>query len=119
MKKLLVLLIAFAMCVSFTACGNKPEDPQDDNQQEAVQQEDGQQKDAEQEPQETAVTDDGISPNLLKSGSVSDIIAAIKGENIGGFSTMAFDRNTFAEVLNAAAADEISAEAKGPDRLAE
>lgn len=123
MKKLLVLLIAFAMCVSFTACGNKPEDPQDDNQQEAVQQEDGQQKDVEQEPQETVVADDEIRADLLKTGNVSDIMAAIGADNIGDFSTMAFDRNTFADLLNAAAADEISAEdaknAGAPENLSE
>ena len=123
MKKLLVLLIAFAMCVSFTACGNKPEDSQHDNQSETMEQEDVQQQEDAQGSQETVVTNDRISTELLKSGEVSDIITAIRADNIGDFSTMVFDRNTFAEVLNAAAVDEISAEdaknAGAPENLSE
>ena len=123
MKKFFALLLIFVLCAAFTACGNNPENPQTDNQHEAVQQEDVQQQEAEQEPQETVVTDDEISTDLLKSGNVSDIMAAIRAENIGDFSTMAFDRNTFAEVLNAAAADEISVEdaekAGAPENLSE
>ena len=123
MKKFFVLLIVFVLCAAFTACGNDPDNPQADNQQEAVQQEDVHHQDAEQEPQETVAIDDGISKDMLKSGNVSDIMAAIGADNIGDFSTMAFDRNTFADLLNAAAADEISAEeaekAGAPENLSE
>ena len=122
MKKFFALLLIFVLCAAFSGCGNEPEDPHDDSQQEAVQQEENQQ-DAEQEPQETVATDDGISTDLLKSGNVSSIMAAIGADNIGDFSTIAFDRNTFAEVLNAAAVDEISVEeaekAGAPENLCE
>ena len=87
MKKTFIILLLFAMIVTFSACGG------------------------EAEQQNETVPETGLNEELIESGSVSDVLAAISAENIGEFSTTDFDRGAFAEALNNAAENEIEAEA--------
>ena len=87
MKKIFITLLLFALIVTFSACGG------------------------EAEQQNETVPETGLNEELIESGSVSDVLAAISAENIGEFSTTDFDRGAFAEALNNAAENEIEAEA--------
>ena len=87
MKKTFIILLLFAMIVTFSAC------------------------EGEAEQQNETVPETGLNEELIESGSVSDVLAAISAENIGEFSTTDFDRGAFAEALNNAAENEIEAEA--------
>ncbi len=87
MKKILALMLVFAMVAAFSACGNDPD-----------------------EPQEEIVKGIGISEEVFKSGSIGDIMTTINEENIGEFSTADFDKSAFAKALNDAAENEIEAE---------
>ena len=87
MKKTFIILLLFAMIVTFSACGG------------------------ETEQQNETVPETGLNEELIESGSVSDVLAAISAENIGEFSTTDFDRGAFAEALNNASENEIEADA--------